>query len=252
MLSNYKDLVIELTKKEIKIKYKNSYLGYFWSILSPLMLAWVFYFVFHTISRMNIKDYTLFLVTGLFVWTWLSNTIQVSTMLFVGNAPLIKKVNFPRNILAISLVMSEGFNFIFTIPIVAAFMLYYSHIPSLNWIYGIPILFIISAVFIYGLSLVTGVINLIFRDIERVVIILMTILFYATPILYPASKIPQKYHYLLYANPFSSFVIAWRDLLLHGILNYNFIAIAICYSLVSFLLGTLVYNKFKYKLAELI
>lgn len=251
-MNNYKDLLIELTKKEIKIKYKNSYLGYLWSILSPLMLATVFYFVFHTISRMDIKDYTLFLVTGLFIWTWLANTIQVSTMLFVGNAPLIKKVNFPRNFLAIALVLSEGFNFFFSIPIVASFMLYYSQLPSLNWLIGIPILAVISGVFIYGLSLVIGVINLIFRDMERILMIVMTILFYATPILYPASKIPERYHNLLYINPFSSFVISWRDLLLHGSFNMEFIGLSVIYSALAFLLGSVVYNKFKYKFAELI
>lgn len=252
MKNNYLDLLIELTKKEIKIKYKNSYLGYFWSILNPLMLATVFYFVFQTIARMDMEDYALFLVTGLFIWTWLANTIQVATMLFVGNAPLIKKVNFPRNFLAIALVFSEGFNFLFTIPIVAGFMFYYSHIPSINWIVGIPLLLIISAIFIYGLSLIIGVVNLVFRDMERIIIILMTILFYATPILYPVSKIPTEYHNLLYINPFSSFVISWRDLLLHGTFNIEFIWISIAYSISALLLGSIIYEKFKYKFAELI
>ncbi|MDC0933624.1 ABC transporter permease, partial [Arcobacteraceae bacterium] len=90
--NNYKDLILELTRKEIKIKYKNSYLGYLWSLANPLLMAVIFYFVFQVIVRMEMDNYALFLVTGLFVWTWLANTLQMSTMLFVGNAPLIKKV----------------------------------------------------------------------------------------------------------------------------------------------------------------
>lgn len=252
MVNNYKDLLIELVRKEIKIRYKNSYLGYLWSVASPLMLAMVFYFVFQVITRMEMENYALFLVTGLFIWQWLANTIQMSTMLFVGNAPLIKKVNFPRNFLAIALVLSEGFNFFFSLFVIAGFMLYYSIVPSLTLLIGIPIMFLITAVFVYGLSLLIGTLNLFFRDLERLVQVFMMFMFYVTPILYPVSMIPKEYSYLLYINPFTPFVLSWREMLLNNTYDTNFILISIVYALISLIVGTYVYNKLKSKFAELI
>ena len=149
MVNNYKDLLIELIRKEIKIRYKNSYLGYVWSIANPLLLAMVFYFVFQVITRMGMENYALFLVTGLFIWQWLANTMQMGTMLFVGNAPLIKKVNFPRNFLAIALVLSEGFNFFFSLFVVAGFLFYYSITPSFSLLIGIPVMFLFVNIAVY-------------------------------------------------------------------------------------------------------
>lgn len=249
--NNYKDLILELIKKEIKIKYKNSYLGYLWSLANPLLMAVIFYFVFQLIVRMQMENYALFLVTGLFVWTWLANTIQTSTMLFVGNAPLIKKILFPRNFLGIALVISEGFNFFFSIPIIIGFMIYYDIFPSLLWLVGVPVMFIITAIFIYGMSLFIGAINLFFRDIERIVTLLMTVLFYATPIIYPISMIPENLSYILYINPFSPFVISWRDIMLENSFNLEFIVLSAIYAVVAFIIGTYVYNKLKYRFAEL-
>lgn len=252
MVNNYKDLLIELVRKEIKIRYKNSYLGYVWSIANPLMLAMVFYFVFQVITRMEMENYALFLVTGLFIWQWVANTIQTSTMLFVGNAPLIKKVNFPRNFLAIALVFSEGFNFFFSIPVIVGFMIYYTIPIPLSWLIGIPVMFAITAIFIYGMSLLIGTLNLFFRDLERIVMVFMMFMFYATPILYPVSMIPKEYSYILYVNPFTPFVISWREMLLNGVYQTDFILISILYALITFVLGTYVYTKLKYKFAELI
>lgn len=253
MSNNYVDLLIELTRKEIKIRYKNSYLGYLWSIANPLLLAMIFYFVFKTITRIDVPNYALFLVAGLLVWQWMSNTIQTSTMLFVGNAPLIKKVNFPRNFLAMALVFSEAFNFFFSIVVIAGFMLYHNVYPSLQWIFGVPLLFLITGLFVYGLSLLIGTINLFFRDLERIVMVFMTFLFYATPILYPLSMVPAEYYsYIVYANPFTVFVLSWKDLFLNGVLNFGFISVAIIYAFLAYLIGSYSYKKLKFKFAELI
>lgn len=250
--NNYKDLLFELIKKEIKIRYKNSYFGYLWSIANPLALAFIFYFVFQIITRMEMENYALFLVTGLFVWQWIVNCLQVGTMQFVGNAGLIKKVNFPRYFIVIALICSEGFNFIFSLPIIFGFSIYYKVFPSIEMLLAIPIFFIMTASFIYGLSLFLATINLFFRDMERIVGLLMTFLFYGTPILYPVSMIPEKFSYMIYLNPFTPFVIIWRELLLHNNFEIKFILISLGYTLFSVLFGMIIYNKLKYKFAELI
>lgn len=253
MIKEYqKDLLIELIKKEIKIRYKNSYLGYLWSVMNPLFMALIFYFVFQTVMRIDVPHYNLFLVSGLFVWQWLTNSFSLGTMLFVGNAGLIKKVRFERHYLAIAMIFSEGFNFVFSIPVIIGFMLYYGMTPSVMWLVGFPLLFIITAFFIYGWGLLLGSINLFFRDLERIVGIFMMLMFYATPVMYPENKIPKGYEFLLEWNPFSSFVIMWRELFMHGVLDFEYILRASMFSALFFIIGILVYNKLKYKFAELI
>jgi len=251
-LEYYKDLLIELTKKEIKIRYKNSYLGYLWSIANPLFLALIYFFVFKIVTKIQMQNYTLFLISGLFIWQWINNSIMVGSNLYISNASLIKKVNFPRNFLVIALVLSEGFNFLLSIPVIIFFMFLYSEYPSLNWLIYIPILLSISFIFIYSLSLLIATINLFFRDMERLVGLFLTFVFYLTPIIYPSSMVPQKYKFLLYLDPFASIVICWQDLFLHSTLNIKFLILALIYSTIFFLLATYVYNKLKVKFAELV
>lgn len=250
--ANYKDLLWELIKKEIKVRYKNSYLGYLWSVANPLAMAFIFYFVFQVITKIQMENYALFLVSGLFVWQWILNSMQVGTMQFVGNSGLIKKVNFPRYFVVIALVFSEGFNFVVSIPVIFGFAYYYNIFPSLNTLLGIPLLLIITAIFAFSLSLFLATVNLFFRDMERIVGLLMTFMFYATPILFPISMIPENYKFVIYLNPFTSFIIMWRELLLNNIFDFKFIIISLIYALFFLLISSFIYKKLKYKFAELI
>jgi len=248
----YKDLITELTKKDIKVRYKNSYLGYLWSLANPLFLALIFYFVFKVVTKVQMRDYTLFLISGLFVWQWINNSIMVGTNLYISNASLIKKVNFPRNFLAISLVLSEGFNFLISIPVIIGFMLYYNHYPSIKWFIYIPIALIITGIMIYSLSLMVATINLFFRDMERIIGLLMTFLFYMTPIIYPVTMIPKSYNFILYINPFAPFILMWQNIILHNTLNIKYLIVSLIYSIIFFLFSTFIFNKLKYKFAELV
>ena len=243
---------MELTKKEIKVRYKNSYLGYLWSIANPLMLAVIFYFVFKIVTKVQMENYTLFLISGLFVWQWIQNSITSSSNLYISNASLIKKVNFPRNFLVLSLVLSEGFNFVFSIPVILFFMFFYEQSPSIIWLYGVPILLIITGGFIYALSLLIATVNLFFRDMERLVGLLLMFIFYMTPILYPVSMVPEKYRILLYFDIFAPIVISWRDLLLNNFINIDYVVIGLVYSLSLVAVSSWIYGKLKYKFAELV
>jgi lipopolysaccharide transport system permease protein len=247
----YKDLLFELTKKEIKVRYKNSYLGYLWSLANPLFLAFIFYFIFKIVTKVQMEDYTLFLISGLFVWQWINNSIIGGANLYISNSSLIKKVNFPRNFLALSLVLSEGFNFLMSIPVIVFFVFYYNKTINIYWIY-VPILIFITGVFIYSLTLLIATINLFFRDMERLITLLMTFIFYLTPIIYPISMVPQKYHFFLYFNPFFPLIMLWQEVFVYNDFSFKFLASAIFYDIIFFLISYIIYNKLKYKFAELV
>ena len=123
------DLLYIMTTKDLKVRYKSSILGYLWSIANPLLFAMIYYFIFKMIMRVQIPDYTLFLITGLFPWQWFSGSITASLFSFLSNAQIIKKTMFPRSVIPLSNVMMEGVHFLCTIPVVIIFLLVYTLEP---------------------------------------------------------------------------------------------------------------------------
>jgi len=248
----YKDLIFVLTQKEIKIRYKNTVLGYFWSLANPLAFAFVFFIAFKVIMRVPMEDYALFLIAGLFPWQWFATSLNASAVVLLANASLIKKVNFSRNIIPFAMVLQDMIHFVLSIPVIVLFMFIYDKAPALSWIYGIPLLLGVQFLMIYGLSLIVASVNLFFRDIERLTSIFMTLLFYFTPIIYPETMIPEKYSSWIYLNPASPLMISWRNLFLKGSLEMNDLLLSLGYSLLSFLAGYLVFRKLSRRFAEVL
>ena len=163
------DLIYILTLKEIKTKYKNNVLGYFWSLANPLAYATIFYFVFSIALRFNIENYALFLICALFPWQWISNSSVSSANVYLNNSSLIKKAVFPRYIIPVASCLQEGFHFLMTIPVILVFMLIYGvHIDKML-IIGVPLLMVIQYMMVLGLSLMIGTANVFFRDMAYIV-----------------------------------------------------------------------------------
>ncbi len=249
---HYIDLITVLTQKEIKVRYKNSFFGYLWSIGHPLAFSFVFFIAFKIVMKIQMEDYALFLIAGLFPWQWFANSVNASPMVFLSNASIIKKVNFPRNIIPLTIVLQDMIHFILSIPVIVFFMFIYHKHPCFSWLYGIPVLLGTQLLMTYGFSLLVSSINLFFRDLERLIVIITTLLFYFTPIFYPETMIPEKYQPLLNFNPLAPLMIGWRNLFLHGQLEPTSIVVGLSYSVFAFILGHLVYRKLSWKFAEVL
>jgi len=246
------DLILVLTQKEMKVRYKSSFLGYIWSIAQPLAFAFVFFVAFKVVMRIRMENYTLFLIAGLFPWQWFANSVNASPMVFLNNASIIKKVNFPRNVTLVAVVLQDMIHFVLSIPVLVFFMLMYDELPALSWIYGIPVLLAMQFMMVYGLSLVISSINLFFRDLERLVIIFTTFIFYFTPIIYPESMIPDRYRSLMNFNPLAPLMTSWRNLFLNGVLDPESLALSFLYSAIAFMVGYMVYKRFSWRFAEVL
>ncbi|VED48546.1 O-antigen export system permease protein RfbD [Raoultella terrigena] len=105
------DLLVVITNKDLKVRYKSSVFGYLWSIANPLLFAMIYYFIFKLVMRVQIPNYTLFLITGLFPWQWFASSATNSLFSFIANAQIIKKTVFPRSVIPLSNVMMEGLHF---------------------------------------------------------------------------------------------------------------------------------------------
>jgi lipopolysaccharide transport system permease protein len=251
-LRYYLDLIVVLTQKELKVKYKRSFLGYLWSIANPLSLALVFFIAFKVVMRIQIENYTLFLISGLFPWQWFSNSVNNSATVLLGNAPLIKKVNFKRETLIVATILNDMIHFILSIPVIVVFVLFYKIKPEISWIYGIPILLAIQFIITFGFSIAISAINLFFRDMERIVFIFTTLMFYLTPIIYPESMVPDKYKKLIFFNPLTALMVSWRDLFMNGVVNFKNISLATVYSIIVLVCGYLIFRRLKWRFAEVL
>lgn len=246
------DLVRTLTATQIKVRYKQTFLGYLWSLGNPLAFAWIFVVVLQEIMRFRFPNYGLFLICGLFPWQWISNTLIGSTTVVVSNGSIIKKVNFPRAVLPLALVLQDGFHFLMSIPITLGFLLANGQFPDQNWIIGVPLFLVLQGVLLYGWAMILGAVNMFLRDVENIVGILMMLLFYGTPILYSSDMVPKDFAWLTALNPFAMPVILWRDLFLKNLIDWGEVARFAGVAFGWWVVGMWVFNRLSRRFAELL
>lgn len=249
---NQRDILFVLLQKELKVRYNNKLLGYLWSIANPLASAFVYFIAFQILMRINVPDYPLILISSVFPWQWMSNSIGGAPNVFVGNASIIKKVNFPRNIVPLCMVSNHMIHFVMSIPVIVLFLLFYDRAPALSWFYGIPLLIIVHFAMAYGIGLTLASLNLFFRDLDRLVHIVLNFAFYLTPILYPVETIPEHLRHLLVLNPFAPLIISWRELFIYGTFNWFYLLVSAGYGALFLAIGTVVYRRLSWKFAEVL
>lgn len=249
---HYIDILFVLIQKDLKVRYKNTFLGYLWSIGNPLAFAIVFYIAFKIVVRIQVEDYVLFLISGLFPWQWFSNSVCAAPMIFLANTSIIKKINFPRELLPVTLVLQDMIHFMFSIPVIILFLFLYGKSPTLLWVYGIPMLLFIQFLLMCGICFIIASTNLFFRDLERLTAIAVMLLFYFTPIFYPESMVPEKFQQFLVLNPLAHLMINWRNMFLYGRINPIFLGISLVYSVATFVAGYTLYRKLSWRFAEVL
>lgn len=249
-LYNYRELLKTSVKKEIRGKYKNSFLGVLWSFLNPLLQILVYAIVFPLILKNNEKNYVIFLCCGLIPWTFFSTAITRAAFTMIENGNIIKKVYFPREILPISIVTSEAINFLISTIIIIVFVLVYG-VGITGFVLYYPIIFIVQYILILGISFVVSSITVYIRDLQHLIGVALQLLFYATPIVYNANTIPENFKWILNLNPMTYVINAYRDIFynqvapdIKSLLIVAGIMIAIC------IVGYMIFNKLQKGFAE--
>lgn len=216
----YRELLFNLVKKELKIRYRNSVLGFFWSLLNPLLMMLIFTFVFAHVFKLGIKNFPIFLLTGILPWNFFNLSLVSATNSIVSYGELVKKVYFPREILPLSAVFADLINFFLALLMLFVFLIVYGY----NFYVFIPfllVLIVIQTILTIGISFFLAGLNVYFRDIQYIISVGLLALFYATPIIYNVRMIEnmnivRKYPYLLTIyklNPLSSLMIMYRNIL---------------------------------------
>lgn len=241
----YLDFLIAMTEKEVKARYKFAVLGFLWVVLNPLLQMLVMGFVFQFFVPVKVDNYFLFLFTGLLPWNFFAMTIQKTTPSIVFERNLIQKAKFPRESIVLSIVFSNLFHLLIAfslllVALVADKLLFehYNFTQLLNYssrlAWSIPLL-IWLVILTSGFSLFASALNVRYRDINFVVQAIMPLWFYATPIVYTLSLLPDSLHILYFLNPMTGLI----ELFQHVLLNLPITSIWL--AVVNFLMTLIVF-----------
>lgn len=251
-IAYYYDLIVTLTQKEVKVRYKNNVLGYLWSVANPLASAMVYYFALQVVFNSNVENYIVFLVIGLFSWQWFSNYLIGACNVFLSNGSLIKRSIFPRFVLPIALNLQDTFHYIMSIPVILGFL--YANGIAIGWTIPIGIVVLTPAQFLLllGLGLIVSSVNLFFRDMERILTIALNMMFYLAPVLFPIHRVPAPYNSVIHLNPMTPLIEAWRGIFMKNTLQWDNIGLAYVYAAIAMAIGVVVYRKLVHRFAEVI
>lgn len=250
----YRELLWNLTMREIKARYKQSILGYFWVILNPFFQMVVMSFVFSIVMRIPFQGvpYSIFLYVGLLPWTLFANSLNSATNSLVSNASLIKKIALPRELFPMATILAKIVDFFLASTVFILFMLFYRIKVNLMVFWFIPI-FLIQFILTCGLSLILAAFNLFYRDIQYLLGLVLVLLMYLTPVVYPVEMLPEKYRFIFKLNPMAVLVNAYRKTILgQGMPNLRSLAIALGVSLLIFTLGYKLFKKLEGLFADIV
>jgi ABC-type polysaccharide/polyol phosphate export permease len=257
-LIQYRNLIGSLVIRDLKVRYKSSVLGFVWSLLNPLLMMMVFTFVFTYVFPGNQRRaYPVFFLVGLLPWQFFANSINLTTRSIVDNAPLIRKVYFPRRALPIAGVVSHLVNFLLALLVLFALFPVF-RIGITHWILLLPLIVLIQMLFTLGLAFLLSTLNVFYRDAQHIMETLMLIWFFLTPIFYSLEDMQPRLigrtnlHDLIYTlNPMASLIRAYRAVLYQGtgprLLSVGLTALI---SLLVFAVGSVVFGRYSRVFAE--
>lgn len=247
---NYRELLKTNIKKEIRGKYKGSWLGVLWTFLNPLLMLAVYAFVFPYILRVNVDNYTIFMIVALIPWNFFTTAIQSGTGSVVANGNILKKVYFPREIIPISITTSQSVNFLITCIIMAVFIIFSGVGFSVHALL-FPLLVLIQYILILGLTFILSALTVFVRDIDHFVSVILMLGFYATPIVYQGEMLPKKFQIFLKLNPMAQLVEAYRSILYyHRMPDMTMLVIWGLGSIALLVVGYLIFKKLEKSFVE--
>ncbi len=211
----YKELIKNLVISDLKTKYSSSVLGFAWSMLNPLMMMLVLYFVFSNVFKFTQEHFALYILIGLTGWRFFAFGTTMAMYSIVGKASLVTKIYIPREILTFSAVTSALIISLLEFLVLIPLLIILGIRPSLLIVF-FPVLHIFYFMIIYGIALTLASLYVYYRDINQIWDILLQIGFFLSPIAYPLNLIPEKYIFYYMLNPITRFIEMYRDILLFG------------------------------------
>lgn len=215
---DYRELIRNLTVRDLKVRYRNSLLGFFWAWGNPVLMTAVFSIVFTVLQRSVVIRFPLFILIGWLVWGFTTGSITEGIASVINSSALIKKVYFPREVLPASAILANAANFLLALPLVFALMLFYHINVDLPLLIYFPLIFIGQLALVLGISLFLSSVNVFYRDTGVITNVLLTAWFFLTPVFYSVQLVPRTWNgidvgrlwYIL--NPMASIIESYRSI----------------------------------------
>ncbi len=262
-LVRYRELIRNLTVRDLKVRYRNSLLGFFWTWGNPVLMTLVFYTVFKVLHRSPISNFALFIMIGWLVWGFTSSSISEGIGSVIGNASLIKKVYFPRETLPLSSVLSNASNFLLASPLIVVLVLVYQINLQPALLVYFPIIFVSQFALVLGVTLILSAVNVFYRDTAVITSVLLTAWFFLTPVFYPVSDVVGadysntlgRLWYIL--NPMASIIEGYRNIFYGSAVggppaapNFEFLLRTVVTSFAVLIIGYIVFLRLSRRFGE--
>ena len=247
----YREMILSLVRRDLRGRYKASFLGFLWTFINPFLQLVVYTMVFSVIMRSGIEKYYLFLFVALIPWIFFSASVSAGAVSIVNQSSMVTKIYFPREILPISFVTSQFVNMLLSFIVVLLVVLFsglglaWSLLPLL-----IPIM-LLEYCLALGIALIVSALTVYFRDLEYITGILVMAWQFLTPVMYSVDMVPERLRGVFMLNPMTSVIMAYRDILYYQKMpEMNTLLLSAGMAIGFLLLGAFVFGKLKKRFAE--
>ena len=233
-----------LTTRDLKVRYSTSALGWFWSILDPLVMSGIYWFVFTVVFSRDVGEepYIVFLLAALLPWMWFTGATSDFTRAFSSQAKLVRSTRIPRSIWVLRLVLAKGFEFVASLPVLAVFAIVAGARLDVH-VLLFPLAVLIQAALLLGIGLIISPLVVFFRDLERAVKLVLRFLFYASPIVYSSSDLPAELHPWAALNPLTGVFGLYRAAFFPSELDWYAVGVSAAISAGLVVVGALVFRR---------
>jgi len=248
------DLLREWTSRNIRARYQQSVLGWFWAIIQPAAQAAIYTIVFTLVVRVDTGNipYVLFSYLAMVPWTLLATSLVDMSNSLVDNMSLVNKIYFPREVLPIAAMLARLMDFgVATLLIVILMLIYKPPVFALGILF-VPVILFVQLVLMLGIGLATAAANVFVRDIRSLMVLGIQLWFYATPIIYPASAVPENLRPYYYLNPMNGIIESYRDVLLRSQVPGPYLLSSVVISLLIFALGYWFFKRVEFQFADIV
>lgn len=250
-LTRYRHALGLLTMRDLRVRYSTSALGYFWSILDPLVMGGIYWFVFTQVFHRTVGHlpYIVFLLAALLPWMWFNGAVSDCTRAYLREAKLIRSTKIPRTIWVNSLVLAKGVEFVASLPVLLIFA-----IATGAWLQPSVVFFVVGialqVLLTVGVGLIVAPLVVFFRDLERATKLVLRFLFYASPIVYGLQDLPQGLRFWASFNPLAGIFSLYRAAFFPGQLDWFAVAAGTGVSLVILAIGIVVFKRTEHALLK--
>ena len=233
-----------LVVRDLKVRYAGSALGWLWSVLDPLLMAVVYWFVFTTIFERTVGEepYIVFLLAGLLPWTWFNGAVTDAARALHTEAKLVRSTNVPREVWVVRVVLSKGVEFLLSLPVLFLFALVYRAPVDWHLVLLVPAV-LLMAVLTLGVGLLLAPLVVLVRDLERVVRIALRLGFYASPVIFAVEDVPAPFDTLFAVNPLAGVFELCRAGFFPGAVQWGHVGLSVVVSVALLLVGWLVFAR---------